>query len=55
MLDDFYRPATLGGFGDPKPPPFPSRVRAMIYAFGQIAEEEDAKLAGARVSRRGVA
>lgn len=55
MLDDFYRPtyrdAETGKpeFADAMPPPYPSRVRAVIYAFSEVAHEEAVKFAGGKV------
>lgn len=62
MLDDFYRPILRDpesgkpDLGDPRPPPHPSRVRAVIYAFAEVAHEEAVKLAGGKVpqEREGV-
>src|SRR5204863_7664373 len=42
-LSDTYVP--FGG-GPPKLPPYPSRVRAVILGFAQVAAEEDAKRGG---------
>ena len=50
MLDAKYQP--LSG-GLPQPPAYPTRVRALIYAFGQAAFEDDVKLAGAKMQRSG--
>ena len=47
--EDPYR---LYHFGMPEadqPPPYPSRVRAFIYACAVIAQEEAIKLAGGNV------
>jgi hypothetical protein len=55
MLDDFYRPVVSDpetgkpDFGEAMPPPHPSRVRAVIYAFAEVAHEEAVKLAGGKV------
>lgn len=40
MLDENYCPP---GGGPPQPPPFPSRVRAVIYAFAEYADESEKK------------
>jgi hypothetical protein len=50
MLDAQYRP---WGGGDPIPPVYPSRLKALIYAFGQQAWEDDVKLAGGKLQRQG--
>lgn len=49
MLDAEYRP---WAGGDPRPPARPGRVRAFIYACAQVAAEEEAKLHGAKVTKR---
>jgi hypothetical protein len=52
MLDAQYRPMGLGG-GEPKPPLYPMRLRALIFAFGQVSLENDIKMAGGKVQSRG--
>lgn len=42
-LDEQYRP--LRG-GEACPPPFPTRVRSMIYAFALVTEAESQAAAG---------
>jgi hypothetical protein len=48
MLDANYKP---WGGGNPRPPLHPTRLRAFLYACAEVAAEEEAKLAGGRVSR----
>jgi hypothetical protein len=40
MLDENYAP--VGG-GEVKPPPFPTRLRCVIYGFAEVADEEASK------------
>jgi hypothetical protein len=40
MLDENYAP--MGG-GPVKPPPYPTRLRCVIYGFSTVASEQDAK------------
>ena len=44
-LDDDYVP--MGG-GDPMPPPYPSRLQAVLFAFGDHEFKFRARLAGAK-------
>lgn len=48
MLDGHYVP---WGGGEPAPPPYPSRLRAFIYACAQQAQEDDVKLAGGKITK----
>lgn len=50
MLDANYVP---WGGGLPTPPQYPSRLRAFLYACGQVAWEVEAELHGIKVSTRG--
>lgn len=51
MLDGHYVPWG-GELEDALPPKHPTRLRAFIYACAQVAWEEEAKIAGAKVSTR---
>jgi hypothetical protein len=46
-LDDNYYP--MRGGGERMPPPYPARLRAVIYGFAMVAEEDAVKMAGGRV------
>jgi len=38
--------------GTPMPPSHPGRIRQLIYGFARLAEEETARLAGAKTATR---